>query len=262
MSSFDFKIQYPNIPLPKVSDEMGIAPIEEAIISQSGSSGVGSFDISPPSPLQASDSHQPSRRFTGALTANEPTEAQYKTAIEAVYSTASTKPVVGDLITLNTSTEFNTRLFVYSTDDSAPDIATIQFEIDSKNWYAYNFIGGSGGSAGLSTIQVELADGGEIALSVSAALADYDSALDSYWSIVFAVVNDKITTGGITYDKVADAYEYDVDGYQTKCRLRIITELLDDEGLPFGVPISTYGQYREVTLCKNGEPVQSLIKIS
>jgi len=261
MSSFDFKIEAPEVPLPRISDDLGIPSVPIAVIGQSGSSGVGSFDISPPDSIQYSDVVQQAKRLSGTITA-DPTEAQYKTAIEAVYEDANTKPTSGDLITLNTATEFNTRFFIFKTDDSAPDVATVQFVIDTKVWYAYNFIGGSGGSAGLSTIQVELADGGEIALSVPAALVDYDSALNSYWSIVFAVVNDKITTGGITYDGVADAYEYDVDGYQTKCRLRIITELLDDEGLPFGVPISTYGQYREVTLCKNGEPVQSLIKIS
>ncbi len=239
---------------------MGIAPVNDAIISQSGSSGIGSFNISPPAPVQASDSHQPARRYTGTVTSDEPTEAEYKTAIEDVYSAASTKPVSGDLITLNTSTEFNTRLFVYSTNDSAPDIATIQFEVDSKTWYAYNFIGGAGAS-GLSLVEVQLANGSELTLSVSAAMANYDPENDVYWSIAFEV-SSEVFTGNVTYDDTEAIYGYDGSGDQNKYRLRLMTELIDDEGVPYGAPISAYGQYREVTLCKDGEPVQSLIKIS
>jgi hypothetical protein len=264
MSSFDFKIQYPSIPSPRISDDMGIAPIREAAISQSGSSGIGSFDISPPAPPRLSDSHHPARRYTGTVTSDEPTEEEYKTAIEAVYSAANTKPVNGDLITLNTSTEFNTRLFIYSTNDSAPDIATIQFEIDGETesateWYAYNFIGGA--SSGLSLVEVQLANGSELVLSVGAAMASYDPASHVHWSIAFEVTNGKFT-GNVTYDSTEAIYGYDGSGDQNKYRLRLITELIDGQGASYGAPISAYGQYREVTLCKNGEPVQSLIKIS
>lgn len=261
MSSFDFKIQYPSIPLPRVSDDMGIAPVNDAIISQSGSIGIGSFDISPPSSPPLSDSFLPPRRLTGTVTSSEPTEAEYKSAIESVYSTNNTKPVDGDLITLNTSTEFNTRLFVYSTDDSAPDVATIQFEVNNKDWYAYNFIGGAGGS-GLPGIQIIWEDLSESYIYVADLFASYDPANPSDWSMKIPVVDGSFNKLGITYDSGTNLYEDDAGTppLQTLYRLRLIELTTDSNNNSLGLPLSVYGQYREVTLCVNGYPRQTLIK--
>jgi hypothetical protein len=109
----------------------------------------------------------------------------------------------------------------------------------------------AGGGAGADGFEIIWEDGTTDYYSFTDALENYNSSSDTYWSIVFAVSSSAFTKS-VSYDSGTSIYDA-TGSSQTVYRLRLIS----DENT-----VSVGGQYREVTICKNGEPVQSLIKIA
>lgn len=124
------------------------------------------------------------------------------------------------------------------------------------------------GKGRLSGIEIIWADQTSTFISSGDLFADYDPDTDSYWSLVLDVTSsgvfDNAPSGGFTYDATEDLFEDDGEDppVQTKYRFRLITQGVDSEGNSVNTPISTYGQYREVTTCINGEPFQRLTKVT
>lgn len=106
-----------------------------------------------------------------------------------------------------------------------------------------------GGGVGADGFDIIWQDGTSSYYSFADALADYDSS--SYWSIVFAVSSSAFTKS-VSYNSSSSIYDA-TGNSQTVYRLRLISD---------GNTVSVGGQYREVTICIDGEPVQSLIKIA
>ena len=114
----------------------------------------------------------------------------------------------------------------------------------------------SGDGDKLVGIEIIWADETEEFISLAEILQNYD--YDEYWSVVFAVSGNTFTKA-VSYDATEALFDY-TGSNQTAYRLRIKTLGVD---IPqTSVNISALGQYREVILCINGEPVTSLIKTS
>ncbi len=90
-------------------------------------------------------------------------------------------------------------------------------------------------------------------------LSDYNNS--NFWSIVFSVNLGSFDKYNITYDSEEEIFETTgTPPVQTKYRFRVVTS---PPGGSLGpTSISTYGQYREVTICVNGEPRQILMKVT
>lgn len=118
-----------------------------------------------------------------------------------------------------------------------------------------------GASSALSGIEIIWADQTETFIPASDFFTDYDPdspTSDLYWSVVFAVSSNAFTQADPTYDEVQELWD-DVGTAQTVYRLRLITQ--NKVPTPdINVPISVYGQYREESLCVNGDLVTVLIK--
>lgn len=114
------------------------------------------------------------------------------------------------------------------------------------------------GAGGLSGIEIIWADKTETFVAASDMLSSYDPDTDSYWSLVLTV-SSGVFDKTLTYDATQAIFEDDggTPPVQTKYRFRLITQ-----GGGENVPISAYGQYREVTTCVNGEPFQRLTKVT
>ena len=105
-------------------------------------------------------------------------------------------------------------------------------------------------------IEIIWADETEEFISLAEILQGYD--YDEYWSVVFAVSGNTFTKA-VSYDATEALFDY-TGSNQTAYRLRIKTLGVD---IPqTSVNISALGQYREVILCINGDPVTTLIKTS
>ena len=108
----------------------------------------------------------------------------------------------------------------------------------------------AGGGSGAAGVEIIWADETEpLFISKSTILEDYDD--DEYWSVVLDV-SENTFTKDVSYDATDELFD-DTGSNQTVYRLRIKT---------LGVNISALGQYREVILCINGDPVTTLIKTS
>jgi hypothetical protein len=132
---------------------------------------------------------------------------------------------------------------------------------DGQEDLSIGSVGGGGG--GLSGIEIIWADQTETFIPSTDFFVDYDPAtptFDLYWSVVFAVSAGVMTQAAPTYDEVQEIYD-DTGTAQTVYRLRLITQnLVPDPDV--NVPISVYGQYREITSCINGETIQRLDKVT
>jgi hypothetical protein len=106
-----------------------------------------------------------------------------------------------------------------------------------------------GGGVGADGFEIIWGDGTSNYYPFSDALEDYDSS--SYWSISFAVSGSAFTKS-VSYDSNSSIYDA-TGSSQSVYRLRLISNENS---------ISVGGQYREVTICQDGEPIQSLIKIA
>ena len=115
----------------------------------------------------------------------------------------------------------------------------------------------SGGSSGLSGINIVWADQTESFITTATILEDYDG--ENYWSVVFGVTAG-VFTQAITFDSTQELWD-DVGVAQTVYRLRVKT--LNDQVDPAApTQISAYGQYREDILCTSGDSVVTLLNIS
>ena len=118
------------------------------------------------------------------------------------------------------------------------------------------------GSPGLPGVQIIWEDLSESYIYVEDLFADYDPANPSDWSMKIPVVNGSFDKLNIAYDNGTNLYE-DNGGtppLQTLYRFKLIKLTTDSNGDPLELPLSVYGQYREVTLCVDGNPRQTLIK--
>ena len=130
----------------------------------------------------------------------------------------------------------------------------------------------TGGSSGLSGIEIIWADQTSTYIRSSDMFIGYDPDPDGaghlYWSLVLDVVGGVFDNtpafNGFTYDATEDIFEDDgaTPPTQTKYRFRLITQGSDSEGASVNTAISVYGQYREVTTCINGAPFQRLTKVT
>ena len=120
----------------------------------------------------------------------------------------------------------------------------------------------SGGGGGLAGIEIIWADQ-SINFIEAADLTDtYND--EAYWSLVLTVSSGSFDKT-LAYDATADIFTTTgtaPNEVQTKYRLRLITQYTNGDGDTVSSGISAYGQYREVTLCINGSPRQSLIKVT
>jgi len=118
------------------------------------------------------------------------------------------------------------------------------------------------GGGGLAGIEIIWADQ-SINFIEAADLTDtYNN--EAYWSLVLTVSSGSFDKT-LAYDATADIFTTTgtaPDEVQTKYRLRLITQYTNGDGDAVSSGISAYGQYREVTLCINGSPRQSLIKVT
>jgi len=116
--------------------------------------------------------------------------------------------------------------------------------------------------APLAGIEIIWADQ-SISFIEAAYLTDtYDD--EAYWSLVLTVSSGSFDKT-LAYDATADIFTTTgtaPNEVQTEYRLRLITQYTNGNGDTVSSGISAYGQYREVTLCINGSPRQSLIKVT
>ena len=143
----------------------------------------------------------------------------------------------------------NTHVEISELGDGSPDRPGFHITQDQSLLVIPEAEEGGGGGVGADGFEIIWQDGTSSYYSFADALADYDSS--SYWSVVFAVSSSAFTKS-VSYNSSSSIYDA-TGNSQTVYRLRLIS----DEN-----SISVGGQYREVTICIDGEPVQSLIKIA
>jgi hypothetical protein len=121
-----------------------------------------------------------------------------------------------------------------------------------------------GGGGALAGVEIIWADQTSSFILATDILGNYDSEVNSHWSVVIPVVAGVFDKENITYDGTADIFEDDgaTPPVQTNYRLRVVTQYTNANNEFVSTSISLYGQYREVTICINGEPIQSLVKIA
>jgi hypothetical protein len=142
-----------------------------------------------------------------------------------------------------------------------PDFPPVGTPLGNDEFVATNNVSGGGGG-GLAGIEIIWADQ-TIEFIEAADLTDtYDD--EAYWSLVLTVSSGSFDKT-LAYDATADIFTTTgtaPNEVQTKYRLRLITQYTNGDGDAVSSGISAYGQYREVTLCINGSPRQSLIKVT
>ena len=148
-----------------------------------------------------------------------------------------------------------------------PDFPPVGTPLGNDEFTATNNVGGGsggggGGGGGLAGIEIIWADQ-SISFIEAADLTDtYND--EAYWSLVLTVSSGSFDKT-LAYDATADIFTTTgtaPNEVQTKYRLRLITQYTNGDGDAVSSGISAYGQYREVTLCINGSPRQSLIKVT
>ena len=120
----------------------------------------------------------------------------------------------------------------------------------------------SGGGGGLAGIEIIWADQSVNFIEAADLTDTYND--EAYWSLVLTVSSGSFDKT-LAYDATADIFTTTgtaPNEVQTKYRLRLITQYTNGDGDTVSSGISAYGQYREVTLCINGSPRQSLIKVT
>ena len=144
-----------------------------------------------------------------------------------------------------------------------PDFPPVGTPLGNDEFTATNNVGGGGGGGGgLAGIEIIWTDQ-SISFIEAADLTDtYNN--EAYWSLVLTVSSGSFDKT-LAYDATADIFTTTgtaPDEVQTKYRMRLITQYTNGDGDDVSTGISAYGQYREVTLCINGSPRQSLIKVT
>ena len=144
-----------------------------------------------------------------------------------------------------------------------PDFPPVGTPLGNDEFTATNNVGGGGGGGGgLAGIEIIWTDQ-SISFIEAADLTDtYNN--EAYWSLVLTVSSGSFDKT-LTYDATPDIFTTTGTApseVQTKYRLRLITQYTNGDGDTVSSGISAYGQYREVTLCINGSPRQSLIKVT
>ena len=190
----------------------------------------------------------------------------------------------------NAGGTYNTKIYVRDAEDSTPKFVEGFSELDTANPLYMFRIGTvrSTKSGSLRRVYVtqsvvgndEIGDGLEgdakplagieiiwadqsISFIEAADLTD-TYADEAYWSLVLTVSSGSFDKT-LAYDATADIFTTTgtaPNEVQTKYRLRLITQYTNGDGDTVSSGISAYGQYREVTLCVNGSPRQSLIKVT
>jgi hypothetical protein len=145
----------------------------------------------------------------------------------------------------------NTHVEISDLGDGSPDRPGFHITQDQSLLVIPEAEEGGGGGVGADGFEIIWQDGTSSYYSFTDALANYDPDNDAYWSIAFAVSSNAFTKS-VSYDSNTSIYDA-TGSSQTVYRLRLIS----DEN-----SISVGGQYREVTICQDGEPIQSLIKIA
>ena len=143
-----------------------------------------------------------------------------------------------------------------------PDFPPVGTPLGNDEFVATNNVSGGGGG-GLAGIEIIWADQ-TIEFIEAADLTDTYNDED-YWSLVLTVSSGSFDKTSLAYDATADIFTTTgtaPNEVQTKYRLRLITQYTNGDGDTVSSGISAYGQYREVTLCINGSPRQSLIKVT
>ncbi len=142
-----------------------------------------------------------------------------------------------------------------------PDFPPVGTPAGNDFFESTNSVGGGGGG-GLAGIEIIWADQ-SINFIEAADLTDtYDD--EAYWSLVLTVSSGSFDKT-LAYDATADIFTTTgtaPNEVQTKYRMRLITQYTNGDGNTVSSGISAYGQYREVTLCVNGSPRSSLVKVT
>jgi hypothetical protein len=144
-----------------------------------------------------------------------------------------------------------------------PDFPPVGTPLGNDEFTATNNVGGGGGGGGgLAGIEIIWADQSIGFIEAADLTGTYDD--EAYWSLVLTVSSGSFDKT-LAYDATADIFTTTgtaPDEVQTKYRLRLITQYTNGDGDTVSSGISAYGQYREVTLCINGSPRSSLIKVT
>ena len=186
---------------------------------------------------------------------------------------------------------YNTKIYVRDAEDSSPNFVEGFSDKDTANplymfrigtvratksgslrrvYVTQSVVGGNeigdgleGDAKPLAGIEIIWADQ-SISFIEAADLTDtYDD--EAYWSLVLTVSSGSFNKTSLAYDATADIFTTTgtaPNEVQTKYRLRLITQYTNGDGDAVSSGISAYGQYREVTLCVNGSPRSSLIKVT
>ena len=144
-----------------------------------------------------------------------------------------------------------------------PDFPPVGTPLGNDEFTATNNVGGGGGGGGgLAGIEIIWADQSIGFIEAADLTGTYDD--EAYWSLALTVSSGSFDKT-LAYDATADIFTTTgtaPDEVQTKYRLRLITQYTNGDGDTVSSGISAYGQYREVTLCVNGSPRSSLIKVT
>jgi hypothetical protein len=143
-----------------------------------------------------------------------------------------------------------------------PDFPPVGTPLGNDEFVATENVAGGGGGGGLAGIEIIWADQSISFIEAADLTGTYND--EAYWSLVLTVSSGSFDKT-LAYDATADIFTTTgtaPNEVQTKYRLRLITQYTNGDGDTVSSGISAYGQYREVTLCINGSPRSSLIKVT
>lgn len=142
-----------------------------------------------------------------------------------------------------------------------PDFPPVGTPLGNDEFFVTQNVAGGGGG-GLAGIEIIWADQSISFIEAADLTSTYNN--EAYWSLVLTVSSGSFDKT-LAYDATADIFTTTgtaPNEVQTKYRLRLITQYTNGDGDTVSSGISAYGQYREVTLCINGSPRSSLIKVT
>ena len=142
-----------------------------------------------------------------------------------------------------------------------PDFPPVGTQLGNDEFFVTQNVAGGGGG-GLAGIEIIWADQSISFIEAADLTSTYNN--EAYWSLVLTVSSGSFDKT-LAYDATADIFTTTgtaPNEVQTKYRLRLITQYTNGDGDTVSSGISAYGQYREVTLCINGSPRSSLIKVT
>ena len=143
-----------------------------------------------------------------------------------------------------------------------PDFPPVGTPLGNDEFVATANVAGGGGGGGLAGIEIIWADQTISFIEADDLTGTYND--EAYWSLVLTVSSGSFDKT-LAYDATADIFTTTgtaPNEVQTEYRLRLITQYTNGDGDTVSSGISAYGQYREVTLCINGSPRASLIKVT